>query len=136
MRLGAIVLDCADPQSLGAFYQNLLGWELETQVVNGDTWCIVAPAGGGSTPLVFQQVADYRPPTWPGAPGQQQQQLHLDFYVGHDEGEAAVARALACGARRAEQQLSPDWTVLLDPAGHPFCVIPIPEQFAAEGGTL
>jgi hypothetical protein len=36
---------------------------------------------------------------------------------------ALAAEALALGAAKANTQPSPDrWRVLLDPAGHPFCI--------------
>jgi hypothetical protein len=46
--------------------------------------------------------------------------LHLDLEV--DDLESAVAHALASGARLAEHQRQPRARVLLDPAGHPFCL--------------
>ncbi|RZI55165.1 MAG: VOC family protein, partial [Zymomonas sp.] len=30
--------------------------------------------------------------------------------------------AVECGATEAEEQPDPRWRVLLDPAGHPFCI--------------
>jgi hypothetical protein len=49
--------------------------------------------------------------------------MHLDIRV-HDLG-AAVAHALACGARLAGYQGREDLRVLLDPAGHPFCLFTV-----------
>ena len=46
--------------------------------------------------------------------------LHLDIEV--NDLEAAVALALAAGARLADYQPRADLRVLLDPAGHPFCL--------------
>ena len=46
--------------------------------------------------------------------------LHLDIKV--DDLEAAVAHALASGARLADHQPRERVRVLLDPAGHPFCL--------------
>ncbi|WP_307802408.1 VOC family protein [Cellulomonas fengjieae] len=43
-----------------------------------------------------------------------------------------VERALALGAQLADPQPDERWRVLLDPAGHPFCittVAPSPELF-------
>jgi len=34
-----------------------------------------------------------------------------------------VKHALNCGASLAKYQ-SGDWKVLIDPAGHPFCIVP------------
>ena len=47
--------------------------------------------------------------------------MHLD--VGVDDLPAAVSAAIALGATEAAQQPAPDNSrVLIDPAGHPFCV--------------
>lgn len=46
--------------------------------------------------------------------------IHLDIEV--DDLDAAVAHALAAGARLAEHQPLPRGRVLLDPADHPFCL--------------
>lgn len=53
---------------------------------------------------------------WPGS-----SIVHLDLTAG-DELEEPVRRAVALGARRADPQPGTGWTVLLDPAGHPFCI--------------
>jgi hypothetical protein len=47
--------------------------------------------------------------------------VHLDFTS--DDLGAAAERAVALGATLPEQQ-DPRWRVLLDPAGHPFCLTP------------
>lgn len=46
--------------------------------------------------------------------------MHLDVEV--DELDAAVADAIALGASVAEYQPQENVRVLLDPAGHPFCL--------------
>jgi hypothetical protein len=46
--------------------------------------------------------------------------LHLDLEV--DDLEAATDYALSVGAELAEVQPQEDVRVLLDPAGHPFCL--------------
>ena len=52
--------------------------------------------------------------------GDQRMQLHLDLAV--DDLDAATAHAVEVGARLAEHQPQDDVRVLLDPAGHPFCL--------------
>jgi hypothetical protein len=47
-------------------------------------------------------------------------QLHLDIEV--DDLARAVALAVAAGATVANDQPQDDVRVLLDPAGHPFCL--------------
>ena len=115
-RLSATVLGTPDPRGLAAFYRELLGWE---QVWDEPEWVMLRPSGGGSG-LSFQLEPEHVAPVWPAAPGDQQMQLHLD--IGVDNLEAAVARAVALGAVQAAHQPQSDVRVLLDPAGHPFCL--------------
>jgi hypothetical protein len=57
---------------------------------------------------------------WPPEDERQQMMAHLDFEV-EDLG-AAVDDAVAAGARVAEFQPQERVRVMLDPAGHPFCL--------------
>src|SRR5215211_7568653 len=66
--------------------------------------------------LIPQRVENYRPPEWPGA-----SIVHLDLTAGEHLDEP-VKRAVALGARPADPQPDARWKVLLDPAGHPFCI--------------
>jgi hypothetical protein len=75
--------------------------------------------------MVFQRAEDL-PPVWPPASGEQRTMMHLDIEVG--ELEAAVADAVALGARVADFQPQGNVRVLLDPAGHPFCLCLDDEQ--------
>ena len=98
------------------FYGRLLGWEVTYR--DHDFVAMQDPAGGAG--LSFQEEKWYRAPTWPESPGGQDKMLHLDIKV--NDLEAAVAHALAAGARLADYQPRADLRVLLDPAGHPFCL--------------
>lgn len=60
------------------------------------------------------------PPSWPAGAGDQQMQLHLDVEV--EDLAAAVGYAVSPGATMAGFQPQDDVRVLLDPAGHPFCL--------------
>ncbi|WP_164477801.1 VOC family protein [Nocardioides pantholopis] len=115
LRFVAVSLDCGDPDALAQFYVSLLGGEL--------LWSSPASAAvrtPGVT-LVAQRVDGYRPPRWPGS-----SLVHLDLSAGRsgDANSAAVERALGLGASMAADQPDGRWTVLLDPAGHPFCITP------------
>ncbi|MCV2490759.1 VOC family protein [Geodermatophilus sp. YIM 151500] len=114
--LTAAVLDTPDPQGLARFYQRLLGWPLRD---DDPEWATLRPAGGG-TGLSFQREERHVPPVWPAGPGDPRMQVHLDIRV--DELDAAVAHAVDAGGRVAEFQPQDDVRVLLDPAGHPFCL--------------
>ena len=112
-RTGIVSLDCADPVVLADFWAAMLGGEAiplnETTVLVRSQWVWLSAL----------KVADYRPPTWPD--GNIPKQLHLDLAV--EDCAAAVAEAERLGARVAATQPAPDhWRVLIDPAGHPFCL--------------
>ncbi|MFF8379827.1 VOC family protein [Streptomyces sp. NPDC015661] len=129
MKLTAITLDCADPMALAAFYHHATGIPLADR--SDDEFAGLRDADGMF--LGFQRVDGYRPPSWPDQ--EVPQQLHLDFDV--DDLEEATARLVALGATVPDVQPRPDlWRVVLDPAGHPFCLtIPRPPRDArAESG--
>ena len=113
IRLGAVAVDCPDPAALGDFYREVLGLKVVLSTAD-----VVALEGSGFL-LSFERVEDHRPPTWPG--GQMPKQLHLDLAVANLDLEET--RILALGATKAEIQPNPEkWRVLIDPAGHPFCI--------------
>ena len=114
--LTSTVLGTPDPRGLARFYQRLLGWPL---VTDDSDWVTLRPANGGAG-LSFQLEEQHTPPTWPAGGDQQQMQLHLDIEV--DDLASAVAAAVDAGAREAEFQPQDDVRVMLDPAGHPFCL--------------
>ena len=113
--LRGVTLDCDDPQALARFYQELTG-----MTVGFSSEAYVALSGGRGTAIGFQRVENYRAPQWPGQ--QVPQQLHLDFAI--EDLDAAVDLMLSLGATRPEHQPGGDRNrVLLDPAGHPFCLL-------------
>jgi catechol 2,3-dioxygenase-like lactoylglutathione lyase family enzyme len=116
MSLTATVLDCPDPRALARFYQQLLGWPLGT---DDPEWATLRP-DGGHPGLSFQLEREHVPPVWPAGSGGQRMQLHLDIAV--EDLPAAVAHAVGAGAVEAGHQPQDDVRVMLDPAGHPFCL--------------
>ena len=59
-------------------------------------------------------------PVWPATPGSHTSTQHLDLRV--DDLASAEAWAVECGAVASEFQPQDDVRVMLDPAGHPFCL--------------
>jgi predicted enzyme related to lactoylglutathione lyase len=116
IEVSATVLDAPDPRALAEFYQLLLGWEIDQSETD---WVTLKPPYGGAG-LSFQQESIYVRPVWPAAPGEQQMMSHLDIAV--DDLGAAVALAVEAGAVQADHQPQDDVRVMLDPAGHPFCL--------------
>jgi hypothetical protein len=108
----SFVIDCPDAAALAAFYAELLDWKVETS----EGWADVRAENGQC--ISFQQVEDYSPPRWPDQ--QVPQQMHLDVMV--EDLDAAEAALLALGAGKHGHQPGTSFRVLLDPAGHPFCI--------------
>jgi catechol 2,3-dioxygenase-like lactoylglutathione lyase family enzyme len=119
-RVSATVLGTPDPRGLAAFYRDLLAWET---VADEPDWVMLRPAVGGPG-LSFQLETAHVAPVWPSVPGDQQMQAHLD--IGVDDLAEGAARAVALGASLADHQPQDDVRVLLDPAGHPFCLFESP----------
>lgn len=109
-------IEAPDPSALAAFYSKLLGWPIGHE--EPGTAILAAPQG--SIYIVFQQADGYVAPVWPPADGQQRAMMHFDFQVG--DLTSAVAEAEALGAKLADFQPQDNVRVLLDPAGHPFCL--------------
>ena len=116
MRLATTVVGSADPRALADFYQRLLGWD---RISDEPFWVRLAPSSGG-TGLSFQHEPDFVRPVWPPKPGEPQMTMHLDIDV--DDVDASVVWALEVGAVLAEHQPEDGVHVMLDPAGHPFCI--------------
>ncbi len=113
-QLKMTTLDCSDPRAEAAFWSQLLGW---TVAAAEDDYAMLVPADGGPA-LGFGRIEGYDPPGWPHEHGAKQ--FHLD--LGCDDVAATEAQALALGATLADPQPGETWRVLLDPAGHPFCL--------------
>lgn len=121
MILESVVLECADMEQLISFYSELLDWPV---VYRDGEFVRIQPRSGG-TGIAVQYAEDYIPPVWPSEAGEQQMMAHLDFGVaGADALRRMRDKAVGLGARLADTQYGgEDWVTLLDPAGHPFCLV-------------
>lgn len=112
-RTGFVSIDCADPMALGEFWAAMLGGEI---AFSSDTTVGIRTEWVWMSAL---KIDDYVPPTWPepGVP----KQIHLDLAV--TDLDTATAEAVQLGARVTPFQPAPEQRrILLDPAGHPFCL--------------
>ena len=130
-RIAQTVLDTDDPRTLAEFYRQLFALTYREgdeppppgePDERGADWLVLRNPGG--VQLAFQHVDDYAPPTWGST--DRPQMLHLDTVVDSVEQlEDAKDRAVTLGARvgldRTDDPDEPLY-VLVDPAGHPFCI--------------
>jgi predicted enzyme related to lactoylglutathione lyase len=127
--LSGIALECRDPAVLADFYSRLTGWT----VVHADPdWYSVGENEKAEFHLSFQRSPAHQPPTWPDPASSMQ--LHLHFRV--KDLDAAERAVMAWGGTKSDHQPGPDRArVCIDPAGHPFCLVPLTGAvIAADGG--
>jgi predicted enzyme related to lactoylglutathione lyase len=97
---------------MAEFYHAVLGWDIAYN--EGD----YAMISDGHTSIGFGRVDGYAPPAWPDRTASKR--YHLDLSV--PDVDAAARDCVAAGATVPEFQPGETWRVLLDPAGHPFCL--------------
>jgi catechol 2,3-dioxygenase-like lactoylglutathione lyase family enzyme len=117
-RISELVLDCADPERLAAFWSEVLGYaELERD--DDGSIAIGPPDGGYGGPqpiLILSPSSNPRAGKLP---------LHLDVNPTDRDQDAELERLLALGARPADvgQTGTESWHVLADPEGNEFCLL-------------
>jgi hypothetical protein len=111
----ALTIDCPEPATLADFYAILLGGTVTRSTPDG------AFLDAAGQLLVFRAVPDYQPPTWPSH--DVPMRFHFECVV--EDPDAATQELLPLGATRAAHQDpdDPNLIVMLDPVGHPFCLI-------------
>jgi predicted enzyme related to lactoylglutathione lyase len=123
MLLENIVLDAAEPQRLGRFWEGLLGGRTLSDTP-GNYETRLGPPGGPVLDLCLERVTE---------PVSDAPRLHLDLRGGEAQVEV-VERALALGARHLDiGQGDVPWVVLADPEGNPFCVMEDRPEYGAPG---
>jgi glyoxalase superfamily protein len=110
VRYYQVVIDCADPPALAAFWMRFTGFERSH---GDDEWVSIAHPSGAPR-IGFQKVPE---------PKTGKNRVHVDF-VAQDE-EATALEIEAMGATRRWVSENPDdpFVVLADPEGNEFCVV-------------
>lgn len=106
-----LVIDCADPEVMAAFWGGLLGMKA-TDV--SEDWLDLEPLGGNGPCLSFQRVPEGKT---------KKNRIHLD--LGVPDVEAAGKRAESLGATPASPPMgdpSAPFRVWRDPEGNEFCL--------------
>ena len=109
--LAMVNLDAAQTKPMADFWSAVLGWPV---VYLDENYAMLT---GPSHALGIGAIPDYQPPAWPN---DGRKQYHFDLAV--EDVDAAADRFVALGAERPAEQPGETWVVLLDPAGHPFCL--------------
>lgn len=111
-RIHSLVFDAADIKASAAFYTKLAGFKED---YSDEYWITLRTPANDR--VSFQLAPDHIPPRWPDP--KYPQHFHIDFRT--PDMAAEVERAVSLGATKLEGG-GETWTVLADPAGHPFCL--------------
>jgi predicted enzyme related to lactoylglutathione lyase len=107
-----LVLDCADPQRLSAFWSEALGYRVLGEL---EQYVLLVPPEGDGPKLLLQGVPEGKAA---------KNRMHIDIRAADIEVEAD--RLAAIGASRGERfdppQFQNHWIVMSDPEGNEFCV--------------
>ncbi|MBM7500639.1 4a-hydroxytetrahydrobiopterin dehydratase [Brachybacterium muris] len=107
-------LDTANRDVIGPFWAALLTGDASN--VDGDD--VVDPSN--RVPLLwFQGTEQHDVP---------KQRMHVDLWVGADQGEARIAAAVAAGGTVVDDSQAPSFTVLADADGNRACVCTIADR--------
>lgn len=113
---------------MARFYAEVFGWDVTARDspddrLGGSGWIAMSGTDGGPA-VSFQAEEWYEPPTWPEVHDAQTKMMHFEIAV--DDVDAAVAVVVQAGGRVAPHQPRDrdqnQLRVMLDPAGHPFCL--------------
>jgi predicted enzyme related to lactoylglutathione lyase len=109
--LASIVIDCADPTALAAFWAEAVGYRYHGDV---EQYAVLVPAEGEKGPMLLLQRVDEAKAA--------KNRVHVD--VGAADVDAEADRLVAIGATRTGAGNIGDhrWIVLADPEGNEFCV--------------
>jgi catechol 2,3-dioxygenase-like lactoylglutathione lyase family enzyme len=112
--VAVVVLDCAEPEKLAAFYRELLDAHETDASVNR-----VEIKGTDGMRMAFRRDVNVTPPSWPRP--ENAFQAHLDFHV--DDLDEMELRVVGLGGRPLETKDASgpyEERGYADPAGHSF----------------
>jgi hypothetical protein len=116
-RFSDLVVDCHDPDLLGRFWSDVLGYEVSDRSDGPEEFYVELSSPSGSRPrLVFWRNHDEKVV---------KNRLHLDLNPTDRDQAAEVERVVALGATPADVGQGDDvtWVVLADPEGNEFCIL-------------
>lgn len=107
-----LVLDCADPRRLEAFWRTALGYR---SLLSAEDIVVLVADDDRSPPLILQRVPEAK---------NGKNRMHIDIVT--EDVEAEVARLEALGARRLHdgmRRMGPvEWVTMVDPDDNEFCI--------------
>jgi Glyoxalase-like domain len=127
LRVTSVTITAPEPRTLADFYARLLDRPVTStegphpgEPMAAGWAQIRSPEESSEPTLNFEYETHWTTPRWPSEPGMQHATQHLDIQV--TDLAAATEHAIRAGASLARVQPQQTVRVLLDPAGHPFCL--------------
>jgi catechol 2,3-dioxygenase-like lactoylglutathione lyase family enzyme len=127
VRAAVVVLDCAEPEKLAAFYKELLGAEEIVATANR-----VEIKGVDGMRMAFRRDMNVTPPSWPRP--EDSFQAHIDFHV--DDLDEVERRVIGLGGRALDTRDAAgpyEERGYSDPAGHSFTLRRTPSTAPKQG---
>ncbi len=114
-KVGGIVIDCRDPESLARFWAELLGTDQVEPLGDPVHYVLIGTAEPRVPYISFQRVPE---------PKTQKTRVHLDLKVEDLEEATATVERLG-GSRGVDiQEYGYSWRTMADPEGNEFCMVP------------
>jgi predicted enzyme related to lactoylglutathione lyase len=120
VKIGAVTMDCIDPEKLAVFWAELLGRKAGRAGPDDDTyWAVRDPDRKG--PLFLLQRVPEGKTT--------KNRVHVDLWVADMEADAR--RAVSLGASYVKKFDGPDegWIWMTDPEGNEFCFVQVEPKY-------
>ncbi|MER6629473.1 VOC family protein [Streptomyces sp. NPDC000987] len=127
VKAGVVVLDCAEPERLAVFYQELLAGEQTDATANR-----VEIRSADGFRLAFRRDVNATPPSWPRP--ENSLQAHLDFVV--EDLDTVERKVVELGGRPLETRDASgpfEERGYADPAGHTFTLRRVPSTAPKQG---
>jgi predicted enzyme related to lactoylglutathione lyase len=110
VRFHMVVIDCADPRSLAAFWEGFTGYERRSD--EEDWVSIYSP--DDSMRIGFQQVPEGKVV---------KNRVHVDFSATDEEATAKEIEAMGATRRWVSEDPEDPFVVLADPEDNEFCIV-------------
>jgi hypothetical protein len=110
VRFRMVVIDCADPRSLAAFWEGFTGYERRG---DDEDWVSIC-APDDSTRIGFQRVPEGKVV---------KNRVHIDFEATDEEATATEIEAMGAKRRWVGDDPEDPFVVLADPEGNEFCIV-------------
>lgn len=121
LTLGYITFDTDHPSRVADFWCAALGYTLSGEE---EDWALIEDPGKSHLVLYFQRVPESKTC---------KNRVHPDLVTGDIPGEVERLRGLGASVVAQHDENGQQWTVMADPDGNEYCIVPPVEPLALAG---